>query len=119
MPQITVECTPGVTEVMIPDVLLPGVQEAAVASGVIPLANLKLRLYVTQHYLVQGEHKDFVHVSVALLAGRTKEELAHLSKLIWDYLDGALPGIENITVDVRETTPGIYRRREPGAADGQ
>ena len=73
--------------------------------------NVKLRGNIFDCVRVAGKPSQFVHISVALMRGPSKDQQSSLSQLLWDAAADFFPEIEQITVEIREMEPLTYRKR--------
>lgn len=75
------------------------------------VADIKVRIREYEHYLVAGEHSDFIHVFANILEGRTVEQKAGLSRAIVTRLVEMFPDVPVISINVREFEKATYMNR--------
>ena len=79
----------------------------------IEAANVKLRAQGFHSYLVGGDIRPFLHLSLAMMDGRGEDEKAALSDALLKAGISAMPENTEITVEIRDTHRPSYRKR-PG-----
>lgn len=84
--------------------------KAAVDSGLFSPERIKVRAKPYEYSIVGGVNKPFIHTTVYLLQGRSKEQRVELSKLVRTAIKETHPEVDNVTVDVRELDDEIYQR---------
>ncbi|MBV7255436.1 hypothetical protein KCG44_01415 [Pacificimonas sp. WHA3] len=77
----------------------------------IDAANVKLRAQGFHSYLVAGEIRAFLHLSLAMMGGRSDDEKAALSDALMTAAISAMPVSTEITVEIRDTHRASYRKR--------
>jgi len=92
------------------DVML-ALHRAAASTGVVKAEDLKIRAQPFIDYLVAGEQRSFFHLSLYLLAGRTREQKERLSVALRQELSELLPDIYSISVDIRDMDQEAYKKR--------
>lgn len=82
------------------------------ASGLFDSAAIKSRAFQTEHYCVgeQGSGGAFIHITIALLEGRTLEQRADLTKAMFEAFRGVLDDNVSLSVDIREMVKQTYRK---------
>lgn len=60
---------------------------------------------------MRDEILSFFHLSLYLLAGRTREQKERLSVVLRQELSELLPDIYSISVDIRDMDPEAYKKR--------
>ncbi len=111
MPHLTIEYSrPALDEARLGE-LIDALIGVADRSDVIELTNVKLRAIPLDHFRVGANVEPFVHIGVALMAGRPKADLSGLSNQIFDAAADLLPDVDQVTVDIRQTDPDTYRKR--------
>jgi 5-carboxymethyl-2-hydroxymuconate isomerase len=93
MPHQIVEYSANLEDVFDIDALLACVHEAALKTGIFPLAGLRTRASRRDHYRIADSHPDnaFVHVLLRIRFGRSladRERAADtISRALFDFLD--------------------------------
>ncbi len=90
--------------------LLPEIHDIVAQSELFAPANIKCRAIPVDHYLISGEIKLFVHLSVRILPGRTNEQKTGLSTNLHTLLKDRLPGVPSISVEVIDIHKESYAR---------
>lgn len=102
MPHCLVEGSRTLQDLLEPAELVRLVHDTAAASALFKPGEVKVRLSLYDHYCVGGEQADFIHLVFYILVGRTDEQKKHLSMMLVRALLQRLPGVEAISVDVRD-----------------
>lgn len=102
MPHCLIEGSRTLQALLDPDELVRLVHDTAAASALFKPGEVKVRLNLYEHYCVGGEQADFIHLIFFILAGRTDEQKKHLSMMLVRALVQRLPGVEVVSVDVRD-----------------
>jgi len=117
MPHCIVECTAAVAAQVPVERLLRSVHDAALASGLFTVGDVKVRVLVHEHSLVGGIAADFVHVFAYVLTGRDEADRKKLSASIVRGLAGLLPAVQAISCDVREMDRATFSNRRNAGLD--
>jgi len=109
MPHAVIEYSANI----IPKNIIPLVHEAMIASGLFEADNIKTRAYVANDFMVgtKGAEGRFVHLTVAILSGRTMEQRQTLSQSLIDILKASFPDADSLTVEIREMDRETYRKQ--------
>ncbi|MCG6204122.1 5-carboxymethyl-2-hydroxymuconate Delta-isomerase [Rhodopseudomonas sp. HC1] len=92
-------------------VVMDELAATAAATGVMNVADIKVRARSFDDYLVAGRRDSFVHLAVYLLAGRTPEQKEELSIALRRTLVEHCADITSISVDIRDMDPIAYKKR--------
>lgn len=84
--------------------------DTAAASGIMERADIKARLLPSEAVLFGDGRQSFIHVTIAMLAGRTPEAKLGLAEAMTRDLRGICPQIEAISVDIRDMDPRCYKK---------
>ncbi|WP_109829754.1 5-carboxymethyl-2-hydroxymuconate Delta-isomerase [Reichenbachiella versicolor] len=79
-------------------------------SGLFDKSSIKTRAIPYAVYLVGGEEKSFVHLTIKILNGRSYCQKKELSSRLLNTLIGQFD-IENITVEVTEIDKNTYSKK--------
>ncbi len=82
----------------------------AAASGVMQRGDIKARLLPAEAVLLGDGGQSFIHVTIALLAGRSPEVKLALAEAMTRDLRATCPEIHAISVDIRDMDPGCYKK---------
>lgn len=111
MPHCVLDCSRTIEKhARLADVV-KGVYDAAEGTGLFHKGTVKVRVHVCDHFNVGGTADDFVHTIAYIMAGRTEEQRANLSRQILLALKALLPTVRTLTVDVREINRATYSDR--------
>jgi 5-carboxymethyl-2-hydroxymuconate isomerase len=111
MPHCLVEGSLTLTQLIEPVELVGLVEHTAVACGLFPLGELKVRLRLYEHFSVGGSQEDFVHLIFYILAGRTPAQKQQLSTQIVRALVERLPGVAAISLEVRDIELEVFSNK--------
>lgn len=110
MPHLTLEYTDNLTGLKVEPVLA-AINEAAFDSGLFGESDIKSRAVKLAHYRT-GIHvaaRGFVHVRIALLAGRSDEERKHLADAVLAVLRASLGEPAGLEVQLSVETVELHR----------
>ncbi|MEX2126142.1 MAG: 5-carboxymethyl-2-hydroxymuconate Delta-isomerase [Woeseia sp.] len=117
MPHQTVEYSANLDNTIDVDALLRCVHEAALATGIFPLAGLRTRAARRDHYRIADGHPEnaFVHVLLRIRSGRSpadRERAADsISQALFDFLEPVSAGRPlAISLDIQEIDPQTNRK---------
>jgi len=102
---------PDVTRLITPAELRRLVEEAAAATGLFQPGEVKRRLSLYEHFNVGGTQEDVVHLIFYILAGCTDEQKRLLSRQIVRALVERLPGVNALSLDVRDIDREVFSNR--------
>ena len=72
---------------------------------------IKVRAIPCPFWCVGSEPNCFVHATIRLLDGRDMETKKRLTALVLETLDGLLPDVGSLSVDIKEITTETYAKR--------
>jgi len=123
MPHLVLECSANVPGEPDFDRVLKRLHEAMTTAGPFDLANVKSRVVRHERFRIADGAPDraFVHLSVAVLAGREAETLrvtanALLAVLQDSFSSAHADGRCDITVEIREMRRDLYVKAVPPLA---
>jgi 5-carboxymethyl-2-hydroxymuconate isomerase len=115
MPHLVLEYTSNVPDEPDFDVVLRRLHEAMTTVGPFDLSNVKSRVVRRERYRAADGAPDraFVHLTVAVLAGREARVLRETGDALLAVLRAAFPRARaerrcDVTVELREIPPGLY-----------
>ncbi len=111
MPHCVLDCSRAIEKHAKLADIIKGVHDAAEGSGLFHKGTVKVRVHVYDHYTISGTADDFVHTIAYIMAGRTEEQRANLSRQILLALKALLPTVRVLTVDIREMNRATYSDR--------
>lgn len=91
--------------------LMRALHDAAAGTGVVQVADLKIRAIAYADYLVAGTRDGFCHVSLYLLEGRTPAQKVRLSEALRAAMVALLPETKSLSVDIRDMDAVAYKKR--------
>ncbi|KZN40421.1 5-carboxymethyl-2-hydroxymuconate Delta-isomerase [Pseudoalteromonas luteoviolacea] len=108
MPHIIIEHSP--TLQIDASELLSSVHQSVIDSTLFDITTIKTRLIEYQACLLGDGKKDFVHVQIHLLEGRTQAQKQILSELVLARLQHVLSDSVSLSVHPYDLDPTIYRK---------
>ncbi|HEX7821638.1 MAG TPA: 5-carboxymethyl-2-hydroxymuconate Delta-isomerase [Sphingobium sp.] len=111
MPHLVIELSREVFDPNSAQGLLSALHDAAAGTGVVQAQDLKLRIVPIDIALVGRFDDPFVHLTFALLAGRSPEQKLALSTSMLGVLCERFPAIERCSVEIREMDAPSYKKR--------
>ncbi len=117
MPHQIVEYSANLDDALDIDALLACVHEAALGTGIFPLAGLRTRAVRRDHYRIADGHPDnaFVHVLLRIRFGRSLADRERAADAISDALFGFLEPVSAsrplaISLDIQDIDPHTNRK---------
>jgi 5-carboxymethyl-2-hydroxymuconate isomerase len=115
MPHLVLEYTSNVPDEPDLDLVLRNLHEAMTTVGPFDLSNVKSRAVRRERFRVADGAPDraFVHLTVAVLAGREARVLRETGDALLAILRASFPRARaerrcDVTVELREMQPGLY-----------
>ena len=92
--------------------ILEALHDVMLNCGLFSPDAVKSRSYNAQDFLVgtKGNSGSFLHVSVAILSGRTVEQKQTLSQALINILQEKLIDVDSLTVEIRELDRETYKK---------
>ncbi len=94
-----------------PQKLLAAVCKGAVESALFETSDIKTRAIAYEHYQTNASQRDFVHVVVKILSGRTSAQQELLSQLVLKQLVALEYSSTSLTVEVVEMQRDSYAKQ--------
>lgn len=120
MPHMRIEYSPGLARRVDMDALCGCVHEAMVASGIFPLAGIRIRAFAADHCIVADGHPDnaFAACTLTVGAGRSTETLNAAGALIFGALQTFLAELLAqphfaLSLDIRVSDPELSWKDTP------
>lgn len=114
MPHFQVEYSGNIEQALDVPALLDVLTEAAVGTGVFPLAGVRARAMKREHYRIADGHPDngFIHINLRIGAGRPVETRKEAGQAIFDAVAAHLkPLIDsrpmNVSFEISEIHPDL------------
>lgn len=111
MPHLIIEYSKSLENSVDIDSLMNQVYYAASESNVMDPIDIKIRAIPYSHFKLADSGDSFVHVTCHMLAGRSRDQKVHLSKLLRQYLTEHLPDVHSISIDIVDMDPDAYKKR--------
>ena len=108
MPHFILDCSENILEIKDPKELMGNVFETAFSTGLFERKNIKVRLNPYKYSLANASDQDFIHVFANIMEGRTDQQKASLSKQIVLQLTQMFPGVELISINIRDFEKASY-----------
>ena len=110
MPHCIIEYSKSIESSLDVNALLLGVHQTVVASPLFEAKSIKIRAIAYEHYLIGGEKKSFIHITLRMLSGRNYQQKMHLTQSLIDKLsDIAKPPI-SMSVEVMDIEKVSYKK---------
>jgi len=108
MPHFIIDCSEKIIKLKSPEVIMQTVFEAAAASNLFDLGDIKVRINPYQHYTVGNQKEDFIHIFGNIMEGRTTEQKSSLSKKIISELKTMFTDVPVISINIRDFEKATY-----------
>lgn len=111
MPHFIIDCSESVLAFAEPQELMQTVYDAAESTTLFAesgVGGIKVRLNPYAHFLNVDSREHFVHVFANIMQGRTQEQKKELSNRVVRALNGLLPAVEIISMNVRDFEKATY-----------
>lgn len=111
MPHFIIDCSESILSLANPDELMRSVYAAAEATGLFAgsgVGGIKVRLRPYRYFTNVDAREHFVHVFANIMEGRTRAQKKVLSETVVRALKGLLPGVEIISMNVRDFEKATY-----------
>ena len=106
MPHFVVDCSESVLSTHDEAAICERVHRAAFSTGLFSEANIQVRVVPFKYNLVGNESKEFMQIFASILAGRTDEQKAALSKTVVKQLVDMFPNVTTIGMDILDLEKG-------------
>jgi 5-carboxymethyl-2-hydroxymuconate isomerase len=112
MPHIVIEFSAGLEQSHDMNALCGAVFDAAAATGVFPdIPSIKVRARPVSYFLLGSDPQSFAHADVGLLDGRTVDQKSAVTQAVLQAMDGHLPDVGSLTVDIHDMVRATYAKR--------
>ena len=111
MPHFIIDCSENVIQQRSPDEIMQAVYDAAEATGLFAVSDIKVRLRPYQYFKLGTGKKDFIHIFGNIMEGRSAEQKANLSKKIIERLNEMFPDISILSINIREFEKAAYSNK--------
>ncbi|SFJ84406.1 5-carboxymethyl-2-hydroxymuconate Delta-isomerase [Celeribacter neptunius] len=114
MPHVVIDFSEGLERSHDMSRLCNDVFEALILDVEINAPALKIRARPQPYFKIGTEPATFAHATLYLLEGRDDETKARLSDIVLHAMDGVLPTVGSLSVDVRDMNTAAYAKRVKG-----
>jgi 5-carboxymethyl-2-hydroxymuconate isomerase len=87
------------------------INQAIVNSDLFDNTTIKTRAIPIANYLIGGLQKPFIHITVKLLQGRTKDQKQTLAKELLKTTSKIFKIIDDVSVEIIELNPDYYFKK--------
>ncbi len=93
-----------------PNLLLEAVCKGAIDSALFETSDIKTRTVAYEHFQTNASQRDFVHVVVKILSGRSLDQQTELAQLVLSQLKALALASTSLTVEVVEMQRESYAK---------
>lgn len=111
MPHFIIEYSKGLAETVGPDRLIEAVNNGAINSDLFEASHIRVRATVYGSYISGYGRRDFIHITLKILSGRTVKEKKYLSELVLKELEALGFSSISITVEVTDIDRETYSKK--------
>ena len=111
MPHFIIECSEDIILNRDPELIMQAVYATAEATGLFAEDDIKVRLIPFTHYRLGKTKTDFLHVFGYIMQGRTTAQRAMLSESVIVRLNGILPGLSVLSMNISEFEKDTYSNK--------
>jgi 5-carboxymethyl-2-hydroxymuconate isomerase len=108
MPHIVIEYSETLAPVA--PALLRAVHQTVTDSGLFDPQAVKARSILFSDYVLPEGARNFMHITVAILEGRSAPEKASLSDAVFATAKRIAPDLDRLSVDIRDMDKTCYRK---------
>lgn len=111
MPHFIIDCSENIIQQKSPDEIMQPIYDAAEATGLFAVNDIKVRLRPFQYFKLGEDKKDFIHIFGNIMEGRSTEQKANLSKKIIERLNEMFPDISILSINIIEFEKATYKNK--------
>jgi 5-carboxymethyl-2-hydroxymuconate isomerase len=111
MPHFIIECSESIMQQQAPDDIMQAVYDAAEATGLFAVGDIKVRLRPYQYFTLGAGKSDFLHIFGYIMEGRSTEQKAALARTIIARLNELFPNISFLSINIAEFEQAIYSNK--------
>src|SRR5829696_7261900 len=108
MPHFIIDCSENIIEQKSPEEIMQAVYDAAEATGLFAVNDIKVRLRPYQYFKLGKGKRDFIHIFGNIMEGRSTEQKENLSRKIIERLNEIFPEVSILSIDIREFEKAKY-----------
>lgn len=84
--------------------------QTVIDSGLFAPQAVKARAISYSDVVLHEEAKNFIHVTVSILSGRTLKERNSLNESVFQAIRSAIPEADKISSDIRQMESDVYKK---------
>ena len=111
MPHFIIDCSENIIEQTSPEEIMHAVYDAAEATGLFAVNDIKVRLRPYQYFKLGKGKRDFIHIFGNIMEGRSPEQKANLSRKIIERLNEIFPDVSILSINIREFDKATYSNK--------
>src|SRR5215211_1611951 len=102
MPHFIIDCSENIIQQKSPDEIMQALYDAAEATGLFAVNDIKVRLRPYKYFKLGKGKKDFIHIFGHIMGGRSTEQKAKLSRKIIERLNEIFPDVSILSINIDE-----------------
>ncbi|MCE3231927.1 MAG: 5-carboxymethyl-2-hydroxymuconate isomerase [Rickettsiaceae bacterium] len=110
MPHIVIEYSDNLANEVKSTGLTKLLHQTVVDSGLFSPDAVKARSVAFSDYVLIEGAKDFIHVTVSILSGRTQQQRKDLNESVFQTVKKAIPTADKVSSDIREMDGAVYKK---------
>ena len=111
MPHFIIDCSESLIGQELPEAIMQAVYDAAEATGLFAVNDIKVRLRPYQYFNLGKGKRDFIHVFGFIMEGRSIEQKENLSRRIIERLNEMFPAISILSINISEFEKATYSNK--------
>lgn len=108
MPHFILDCSRDLVEQESPEAIMQAVYDAAEATGLFAVNDIKVRLRPYQYFKLGEGESNFIHIFGYIMEGRSAEQKQNLSRRIIERLNEMFPAIPILSINIAEFEKATY-----------
>lgn len=108
MPHFIIDCSENVVSLKSSKEIMQNVYDAAESTEFFDPGDIKVRINPYKYYNIGNTTNDFVHIFANIMAGRTVQQKAMLSKTVVTKLKQVFPEVPIISINIRDFEWATY-----------
>jgi 5-carboxymethyl-2-hydroxymuconate isomerase len=111
MPHFIIDCSETIMQQQAPDDIMQAVYDAAEATGLFAVGDIKVRLHPYHYFTLGAGKNDFMHIFGSIMEGRSTEQKANLARTIIERLNELFPDISFLSINIGEFEQATYSNK--------
>ncbi len=111
MPHFIIDCSENIIEQQSPEEIMRAVYDAAAATGLFAVDDIKVRLRPFQYFKLGEGKRDFIHIFGNIMEGRSTAQKENLSRKIIERLNEMFPDVSILSINIREFEKATYSNK--------